>query len=192
MPTNPWPSSDWVAFLTERGVIGAALLLAVFGAIGLTALRRLRAEDPTEARRALALLGVLTATLATGAFDAVLLLAPPTLIVWATLGLLMPSTGRAGELPVPLRTRLVPLVALFLIAGVVRSVGQVRAIAVAGPGWPVERLERASRMDPGSYRLHLMIAQRVGCTRAKPHAVAAARLFPALPAPKRRLEACGG
>src|SRR6185295_3842609 len=28
IPTNPWPSSDWVAMLVERGAVGALLLLA--------------------------------------------------------------------------------------------------------------------------------------------------------------------
>ncbi len=190
MPTNPWPSSDWVAMLVERGVVAALLLLAALGAMGLTALRRLRSEDPAEARRALALLGLLAATLVTGAFDAVLLLAPPTLVVWAAVGLLLPATGRVGLLPFPVRRRLLPTLGLLAGAASLRSAGQVAAIELAGPGWPVERLERAVRFDPGSYRLHLMIAQRTGCARARPHAEAAARLFPLLRAPQRRLEAC--
>jgi O-antigen ligase len=191
MPTNPWPSSDWVALVTERGVAGAVMLLAAFAAMGLVALRRLRHEDPREARRALALLGLLTAVLATGAFDAVLLLAPPTLIVWSAIGMLIPRTGSVGTIPVAVRTGLLPAALLVLTGAALRSAGQVQAIATAGPGWPVERLERAVRYDPGSYRLHLMIAQRTGCARGRGHAVAAARLFPHLPAPKRRLARCG-
>ncbi len=190
MPTNPWPSSDWVAMTVERGVVAALLLLVSLGVMGLTALRRLRSEDPAEARRALALLGLLAATLVTGAFDAVLLLAPPTLVVWAALGLLLPATGRVGFLPFPARRRLLPALGLLAAGASLRSAGQVAAIELAGPGWPVERLERAVQLDPGSYRLHLMIAQRTGCVRARPHAEAAARLFPLLRAPQRRLEAC--
>lgn len=191
MPTNPWPSSDWVAFATERGVAAVLMLLAAFAAMGLVALRRLSHEDPREPRRALALLGLLTAVLATGAFDAVLLLAPPTLVVWPAIGMLLPRTGAIGRLPMPIRTALLPAALLLLVGAAFRSAAQVRAIALAGPGWPVERLERAVRYDPGSYRLHLMIAQRTGCARGRSHAVAAARLFPYLPAPKRRLAACG-
>jgi O-antigen ligase len=78
MPTNPWPSSDWVAMLSERGLVAVLLLLAAFAAMGVTAMRRLRHPDPALSRRAIALLGVLAATIVTGAFDAVLLLAPPT------------------------------------------------------------------------------------------------------------------
>lgn len=191
MPTNPWPSSDWVAFATERGPVAVVMLLAAFAAMGLVALRRLSNEDPREARRALALLGLLTAVLATGAFDAVLLLAPPTLVVWAAIGMLLPRTGTIGSIPLPIRTALLPAALLFLVGAGFRSAAQVRSIALAGPGWPVERLERAVRYDPGSYRLHLMIAQRTACARGRRHAVAAARLFPYLPAPKRRLAQCG-
>lgn len=191
MPTNPWPSSDWVAFATERGAVAVLLLLGSFAAMGLVALRRLRGDDPAEARRALALLGLETAVLATGAFDAVLLLAPPTLVVWAALGVLLPRTGPVGTIPVPRRTGLLPAALVVMLLAATRSAGQVKAIAEAGPGWPVERLERASRYDPGSYRLHLMIAQRTGCARGRGHAAAAARLFPHLPAPKRRLAMCG-
>jgi len=190
MPTNPWPSSDWVAFLTERGGMAVLLLLASVAAMGVTAARRLRREDLAQVRRAIALLGVLSATLVTGSFDAVLLLAPPALLVWALAGALLPETGVAGVLPAGrARLALVAAVGLLLAAG--RSWGQVRSIALAEPGWPVERLERAVRLDPGSYRLHLMIGQRTSCARGARHAAVAARLFPYLPAPKRRLVQCG-
>jgi len=191
MPTNPWPSSDWVAFLTERGLVAVILFFAAFAAMGLTAARRLRSDDPHEVARALALLGLLTATLITGAFDAVLLLAAPTLVVWTAAGLLLPATRTVMTLPVPVRTGLLPALAAFGLAATARSAGQLGAILRAGPGWPVERLEWAVRLDPGSYRLHLMIAERTVCARGREHAAAAARLFPYLPAPKRRLAMCG-
>jgi len=190
MPTNPWPSSDWVAFLSERGAVAVLLLLTALAAMGVTAARRLRHEDLSIVRRAITLLGVLAATLVTGAFDAVLLLAPPTLLVWATAGVLLPESRGAGALPAG-RKRVAAVAVIGLLLAVGRSWGQVRSIALAGPGWPVERLERAVRMDPGSYRLHLMIAQRTGCARGARHAVVAARLFPYLPAPKRRMAQCG-
>jgi len=191
MPTNPWPSSDWVTFLTERGLVAVVLLLAALAAMGLMAARRLRSEDPHEVIRAVALLGLLTATLVTGAFDAVLLLAAPTLLVWTAAGLLLPATGTVTTLPIPVRSRLLPALAAFGLAATARSAGQLGAILRAGPGWPLERLERAVRLDPGSYRLHLMIAERATCARGREHAAAAARLFPHLPAPRRRLAACG-
>lgn len=69
---NPWPSSDWVAFVTERGFAAAVVLFIAFLAIA-------RRADPVG-------LGVLAATLVAGMFDAVLLLALPTLLVWVALG----------------------------------------------------------------------------------------------------------
>ena len=189
MPTNPWPSSDWVAMLSERGIVAVLMLLAGFAAMAVTAMRRLRHEDPALARRAIALLGVLAATLVTGAFDAVLLLAPPAILVWATAGVLLPETGTAGTLPLSWR-KAVAIAGLALLLAGVRSGAQVRSIALAGPGWPVERLERAVRMDPGSYRLHLMIAQRTRCAGGASHAAAAARLFPHHRAPQRALARC--
>ena len=33
MTANPWPSSDWVAYASERGPAAALLLLAAFGLI---------------------------------------------------------------------------------------------------------------------------------------------------------------
>jgi hypothetical protein len=192
MPTNPWPSSDWVAVIAERGTVAAFLFLLVFVTMGITALRRLRSKEADEARRAVALLGLITATLVTGAFDAVLLLAAPTLVVWAAAGLLLPATGTAATLKASGRRRLIAAVIVFCLAAAVRSAGQLAAMLIAGPGWPVRRLEQAVRYDPGSYRLHLMIAQRTVCARARPHARAAARLFPALPAPRKRIADCGG
>ena len=189
MPTNPWPSSDWVAILTERGAIGVVLLLSVFGAAGLVAVRRLRRDDPAVARRGIALLGVLSATLVTGAFDAVLLLAGPTLVVWCAAGVLLPESGVARESPLA-RRWVVAAAGLGLLLSIARSVGQMRSIALAGPGWPVERLERAVRLDPGSYRLHLMIAQRTRCARGASHAAAAVRLFPYHPAARRAWSRC--
>lgn len=189
MPTNPWPSSDWVAFLTERGGLGALLLLAAFAAMALTAVRRLRRDDPGLVRRSIVLLGVLTATLVTGAFDAVLLLAAPALVVFSAAGALLPESATVASVPVP-RRWLVALAAGGLALSIARNAGQLRSMALAGPGWPVERLERAVRMDPGSYRLHLMIAQRTRCARGLSHAVAAAGLFPYHPAPKRAIARC--
>src|SRR5918999_3300433 len=63
MTSNPWPSSDWAAFLSERGLPAFALLVGVFFALGADALRKLlTARTPTEAREALALAGTLLVT----------------------------------------------------------------------------------------------------------------------------------
>ncbi|CAN5769891.1 hypothetical protein BH23GEM10_BH23GEM10_02930 [soil metagenome] len=87
--SNPWPSSDWVAFASERGFPALVLLTLAMLGILLRGVRRLfRARDPVDALSATALIATLLATIVAGTFDAVLLLALPTLIVWAALGAL--------------------------------------------------------------------------------------------------------
>lgn len=86
---NPWPSSDWVAFVSERGVPAAILLALAFAAMALRGFRRvMRARDAEEGLAGAALLATVAATVIAGAFDAVLLLGLPALIVWAALGAL--------------------------------------------------------------------------------------------------------
>jgi len=49
-------------------------------------------------------------------------------------------------------------------------------------------------MDPGSYRIHMLLAysaqERGRCESARAHADAARRLFPNNPAPKQLLSEC--
>src|SRR5690606_34693018 len=86
---NPWPSSDWVAFVAERGVPATLLLVLAFAGIAVRAMHRLfNTNEPEEAMRAAALLAMLLATVVAGMFDAVLLLALPALLVFAIAGAL--------------------------------------------------------------------------------------------------------
>ena len=56
-------------------------------------------------------------------------------------------------------------------------------------------LERASAMDPGSYRIHVRLAQlyiaRGDCKRGRIHANAAKQLFPSSPGARRLVASCG-
>lgn len=186
VPTNPWPSSDWIAVLAERGPIGALLLLLAGLSAALVALRRLR--DPETGVHAVAALGVLTATVTTGLFDAVMLLAPPTLLVFAALGALLPDTGAVVTRPLEGRRRmaaiLVPLaVATALVA---QSAGQLNAIRITQVGRQRDAAREALRYDPGNYRLHLLLAMRGSCD----HARAARRLLPNHEWPRRLMRNC--
>lgn len=187
IPTNPWPSSDWIAIVTERGVIGAVLLLLVGLAAALVAFRRLR--DPELAPNAVAALGILAATFVTGLFDAVLLLAPPTLFVLGALGALLPDTGVVFARPLMDRPKrglswttfalalaLTGLSAMQLIAVVATQEGRTRAV-----------LERAMKWDPGNHRIHLLLAMRGGGCG---HAQAAERLLPFHDWPRRLASRC--
>ena len=74
--SNPWPSSDWVAFAAERGFLAAIILAVAFAAIALRGLRQLlAARDLDTALRASALLATAVAAIVAGLFDAVLMIA---------------------------------------------------------------------------------------------------------------------
>jgi O-antigen ligase len=192
IPTNPWPSSDWVAMLVERGILGVALLLATFASAAATALRHLRG-DARVSLRCSALLGTLVATLVTGAFDAVLLLAAPAFYFAVLLGLLLPPSRGilTRDLRGPARTALVILALGATTLLVTATAGQIASIVIAGDGESRTSLHRAAYFDPGSHRLRLLLARRGPCSDRLPHAHAAERLMPHHDAPARALRACG-
>ncbi len=101
-PANPWPSSDWMALIAERGVGAALLFTLAFVGLLLTAWRH-RQEDEATVEQHLAPFALAAALLTTaivGAFDAVLLLAAPTLIAWAAFGALaVPGRPRVTCIP---------------------------------------------------------------------------------------------
>lgn len=163
MTSNPWPSSDWVAFASERG-FAAMLVLGVFAL--LLAWSAFRAEERLEAA---AMLATLAAACVAGAFDAVLLLALPSYFIWTTLGALSPSIDAP---------RLHPMAALLLVVislgGAARSAMQIASMEAYTSG----AITRAAQLDPGNYRAQLRLGRR-NCTNAKaahalyPHAEAA-------------------
>ncbi|MGE0440888.1 MAG: O-antigen ligase family protein [Gemmatimonadales bacterium] len=188
IPTNPWPSSDWVATVTERGPLAALCWTGFLLTAAVVSLRRIR--DPERGPAAVAALGVLAAVGTQGLFDAVLLLAPPTLIAMAALGTLLPPTRPVVDRPLERKAR---WVAGFLAVAAVllwHSAGELRAVVTAGNGWSRPDLVEAARADPGNYRLHLALAQRLPCPAAREHAERAAALLPNHPFPARLLRRC--
>jgi O-antigen ligase len=196
---NPWPSSDWMAYLAERGPPAFVLLVLVMVGLAGGAWRWLRdAQQPEEMMAALALTGTLVAAIVAGAFDAVLLLPAPALLVWTALGALAPPVRRGeegdrmGAFP-----RFAGALAVLLIGGALtaKSALQAQAMAIADASRRPSRLEEASALDPGSYRIHLMLAQqyanRGNCARLVPHAQAARALLPEAGAPKQLRRQCG-
>jgi O-antigen ligase len=165
MTSNPWPSSDWVAFVAERG-LAAAVLLALF-------FLRLLKRDAT-------LLATLAAVIVAGLFDAVLLLPAPALIAWTAFGALCSDRLQPVDSVDPVRDgRLKPvatLVVVICILGAFRSAAQLTAMEVYATTSDRASLERAARIDPGSYRLQMRLAR--GGRRRCEHALAAHALFP--------------
>ncbi len=198
IPTNPWPSSDWVAFLAERGVVGALLLFLAGAAAVFTSLRRLRpgvylgagaGAGPVTA----ALPGTFAAAGVAGLFDAVLLLAAPTYFVFCLAGALLPATRAALHVALPRRLGHVLFAGMLILLAILAltTAGRLAAIRITGAGRTEAALERALRFDPGNHRLHLLLARRGACSTRVPHARAAAGLMPFHSAPVEALRACG-
>ena len=197
IPTNPWPSSDWMAIASERGFAALVLLALVGATIALGAWARVRRGAPqVPALTDLAIVATLIAVTVVGAFDAVLLLPVPTLFVWTIIGALASSARPIREIPLPPKTRRGVLIAVALLGTlfVARSAAQTIAMSVFSRGSRAA-METAAAIDPGSYRIRMLLGRawaRAGrCDRAIPHATAARDLFPNHPAPAQLLRACG-
>jgi O-antigen ligase len=196
IPTNPWPSSDWMAFLSERGIIASGLLAAAVGGLMFVGWRRSRRHGAgPEGLAGLAMVAVLLVTVVAGAFDAVMLLAAPTLIVWTAVGALRPPPRRLVTLPEGAAQGMMWGAAGLGILFAARSALTALAILVAGSGTSRSALVWASRLDPGEYRLHMLLARKPGregaCAAVREHATDARELFPYHEAPKRALRVCG-
>ncbi|HET7231026.1 MAG TPA: O-antigen ligase family protein [Longimicrobium sp.] len=194
--SNPWPSSDWVAFASERGVAAVVLLILAFVGLGVAALHRMRAaRDADEGLAALALAATLAGTVVVGAFDAVLMLALPSLLVWAALGVLSADEPGTWDKAFPVPLRALGMLLLIGVAGAftVKSVAQVMAMYVYDGADTVADLQQAARLDPGSYRIQLKLARSARkCTIRKAAADAAHELYPEAGAPKALRSRCGG
>ncbi len=197
MTANPWPSSDWVAFVSERGIIATGALLGVFAVLFLGALRHWSELDGEAVLAKLALAGTIAATLVVSAFDAVLLLAAPALLAWSVIGATSGVGRRGGNVGVPglpwvAATALMLLVTLVSVA---RSGAQVGAIMSVREGGARAGWIRAAALDPGSYRVNLRVAElyanRGQCGPARTFGRRAQGLFPNAAAPRRLLRRCG-
>jgi O-antigen ligase len=196
--SNPWPSSDWMTFVSERGIAAALLLGLALLALAADGLRGARAASTAEERlSACALVGTVAALVVVGCFDAVLLLPAPALLGWSLLGVLSPAPRERTVVPltIPRRALLLLVVALLGGVAVARSAAQTSAMAIFSASTRMTELERASTRDPGSYRMHLRLAEsyarRGSCARVRVHAGAAHALLPNAPQPKRLLARCG-
>ncbi len=194
---NPWPSSDWVAALSERGALAAVAWVGVIVLLVGTALRARwdSSLTPDVRLRALAGAGVVAVAAMEGGFDAVLLLATPMVVVSSAAGAMIPA-GRIVDTVVQTakaRRWLIGVVALVGATSVFASMRRVEAMALYERG-TVASLEEAAVRDPGSYRVRLHAAEvyaaRSQCVNARRHALAARALLPAASAPRHVLTGC--
>jgi O-antigen ligase len=199
MTDNPWPSSDWAAFVSERGFAATVLLVLALLGIVLRSMRELPAArasgDVDRATAALTLIGTVAATAVVGMFDAVLILAVPTMFLWLLAGVLSPPAVPRRSTESGVHQFAAPLVVLFGLLAVARSSTQVMAMGTYHGATRLSTIERAATYDPGSYRIRMRLAEgyisRGDCAKATRHARAANRMFPNAGDPKSVLRRCG-
>lgn len=187
MTTNPWPSSDWIAFVSERGPIAAIVLAVAFLLMSAGAIRQLRdAIEIDDALLAAALLGVIVGVGVTGMFDAVLLLALPAFLVWTTLGALYVP-------PHALPASRAIAIALVVLAGLgaARSAVQLTAMQIFVTKSDRTSLARAAMLDPGNFRLRLRLGRMGKRAQRCEDARAALSLFPHSDSAKNLARGCG-
>jgi O-antigen ligase len=182
MTFNPWPSSDWVAFVSERGLAAASLLAFAFLTLVLAAMRGApRTNEIREWSRGTpenaALVATVVAAVVSGAFDAVLLLGLPSLLAWTAIGALAPAT-----LAPPVATRPRRWIAVLVLAlatlGAARSGAQLTAMEIFATRFDRASLEKAARLDPGNFRIRLRLARSGRRQQRCEHAEAARALYP--------------
>jgi len=197
MTANPWPSSDWIAFVSERGFVPTIALLGVFTILFFTALRRWgELENPDAVLAQCVLAGTVVATIVVSAFDVVLVLAAPAFMVWGILG--ATSGIRRGTREVSVSPGwLSPAAAALVFASLVstaRSATQLVSMTAVGRGGYTAGWVTGAMWDPGSYRINLRVAElysrRGRCSVARGYARQAVALFPHSPEAKRIARNC--
>jgi O-antigen ligase len=202
MTANPWPSSDWVAFVSERGFVPTLALLGTFTLLFFGALRRWsELKDPDAVLAQCVLAGTIVATMVVSAFDAVLLLAAPSFLVWSVLGAtsgIRTASGERRGREVKISSRALSFAAagiiLVVLASTARSATQAIAMSTVGRGGHTAGWVTGAMWDPGSYRINLRVAQlysrRGHCSIAIGYARRAAALFPLAPEARRIRRSC--
>lgn len=198
MAQNPWPSSDWVAAVSERGAIAAAAL-AAFVLILLTNAWRGWSDSVFSSRERMGALAggsVVLIGAVEGVFDAVTLLAFPTVILWAAAGALIPAGRVVKVFSAPdarARFYLAAIVALIWTGFVARSAFKIDAMRLFTQG-SYDSVRAAAARDPGSYRIQLRAAEiqaaRGYCRLAYHNAARANELFPHAVAAQRLVAQC--
>lgn len=158
---NPWPSSDWAAIVSERGVPAlAALLLALLGLLAGAWRRAGQAAGIDEYLEALTLAATLVVTVIVAGFDAVLLLPAPSFLAWALFGALAASSPahQVVSLSPRARRRLMTAAAIVGAAAVLRSSGQVAAMALCSKAHTAAQFRHAALLDPGNDRIRARLA----------------------------------
>src|SRR3954466_4384545 len=197
MTANPWPSSDWVAFISERGFIPTIALLSAFVILFFRALRRWsELDDPDAVLAQCVLAGTIVATMVVSACDVVLILVAPAFMVWSVLGATSGISKVSRELKVSSSALAIAALAVLVISVVsaARSITQTIAMSAVGRGGLTAGWVSGALWDPGSFRINLRVAElysrRGHCSVARGYAHRAVSLFPNSPAARRIARSC--
>jgi len=161
MTINPWPSSDWMAIVSERGFPAVFSLIAFLLLLLFSACRRaLNAENFTEYREGVALAASILVSATAGCFDPVLMLPASSFALWSLFGALSPAMAECFSYSLlPNRRRfLIGLAAVFGALAIVRSAGQVAAMAVYSKARNIRQISTAARLDPGNLKIRIRLS----------------------------------
>jgi len=157
---NPWPSSDWLAIISERGIPAILALLAALAGLFFAAIKSARKEqDSLLCQNGIVLSATIITACAVACFDPVLLLPASSLAVWAAAGALAPER-RHSEIHLSVGWRALCLAAVLIAgaAGVLRNCGQVTAMAVYSGARTMSNVKLAAKLDPGNVRIRTRLA----------------------------------
>lgn len=173
-------------------------LLGVFAVLFYGSLRKWVELESGEAVIAqLVLAGTIIATMVVSAFDVVLLLGAPSLLVWSVLGATsgIRHEGRDAKLSSRAWGFAGAGLLLVTVLSTARSGAETVAMITVGRGGKTAGWVNGAELDPGSYRINLRVAdlyyRRGHCGIARGYARRAGGLFPHALAPKRILNGCG-
>ncbi|HEX7241281.1 MAG TPA: tetratricopeptide repeat protein [Longimicrobiaceae bacterium] len=195
LPVTRLPQGDWIGLAAERGLPALALLVLAGALVARRSWRRLREGGPGAAGD-LALLLSMGALGTVGLFDPVLLTPASTFVFFLALGALAAPEPRAVDLPLGSAGRMAGVAAVLLLsaAPVLYSGRQLWAGYLYGTRADPGRLARATALNPGDYRAHLLLAeariQAGRCDLARASIDAALGLIPTAPAPRKLWERC--
>lgn len=188
VPVRRYPQSEWLGGAAERGLPSSLALIAFFGLL----LRRWAAgltREGSGRKAAYCASGILTivAVGVVGLFDPVIQTPVAGFIVPVLLGAMaaVPAPPPAIR---PARAARAAMVVGTLVIGVVLVSAQVRNVwgtYLYARNPTLESLERAARIDPGSYTIMALTAsllvERGQCEAAAPYVVAARGMYPTAP-----------
>jgi putative inorganic carbon (HCO3(-)) transporter len=184
--TEDQPLSDWLGFASERGIVAFIALMALM----ISLLRSPRSNNVSDH----ALLGLITAVIILGSFDAVQLAAAPSAVCFTQFGVYAKSRVRASRKSTILSSSLTVAMASLLIVLLPTELALLRSNLAITSRITSNTLQRAVSLQPVNYTAQMLLAISLAdsghCQQAIPHIDRAIALYPFAPAPLQLARAC--